>query len=126
MDPSSQPLELANLTQVEEILIARVSPILQVTHVLGGQYKYKGHTICFPQNIEHVYQSLPRPIKDFPIIIVQKKDQCGTNYDFTINKNWVYCALRYKIENDKFYIDVNVHTHALDEIEKNIDCNIFY
>ena len=79
IDPGSQPPELADLTQVEEMLIARVSPILQVTHAVGGQYKYKGHTICFPQNIEHVYQSLPCPIKDMPIIIVKKKDQHGTN-----------------------------------------------
>lgn len=73
MDPGSQPLELANLSQVEEILITRVSPILQVTHAIGGKYKYKGNTISFSQNIEHVYQSIPCPIKDFPIIIVQKK-----------------------------------------------------
>jgi hypothetical protein len=70
MDPGSQPSELANLTQVEEMLIARVSPILQVTHAIGGQYKYKGHTISFPQNIEHIYKSLPCPIKELPIIIV--------------------------------------------------------
>ena len=70
MDPRSQPSELANLTQVEEMLIARVSPILQVTHAIGGQYKYKGHKISFPRNIEHIYKSLPHPIKELPIIIV--------------------------------------------------------
>ena len=48
MDPGCQPPELANLTQVEEMLIAHVNPILQVTHAIGGQYKYKGHTISFP------------------------------------------------------------------------------
>ena len=48
MDLGSQPQVLANLTQVEEMLIACVIPILQVTHATGGQYKYKGHTICFP------------------------------------------------------------------------------
>ena len=48
MDSGCQPQELANLTQVEEMLIARVNPILQVTHATGSQYKYKGHTIIFP------------------------------------------------------------------------------
>jgi hypothetical protein len=52
MDLGCQPQELANLTQVEEMLIARVNPILQVTHATGGQYKYKGHTISFPQHVE--------------------------------------------------------------------------
>lgn len=48
MDPCEQPLFLRILTQVEEMLIARVNPILQVTHAHGGQYKYSGHTISFP------------------------------------------------------------------------------
>jgi predicted Fe-S protein YdhL (DUF1289 family) len=47
MDPGDQPTVLSILTQVEEMLIARVSPILQVRHARGGQYKYSGHTISF-------------------------------------------------------------------------------
>ena len=70
MDPGPQPEELANLTQVEEMLIARVSPILQVTHATGGQFKYRGHTISFPQNIDHVSNILPHTIDKLMIIIV--------------------------------------------------------
>ena len=70
MDLGSQPKELANLTQAEEMLISRVSPILQVTHATGGKYKYKGHTISFPQDIEIIYKNLPCPIKELPMIIV--------------------------------------------------------
>ena len=36
------------LTQVEEMFIAWVSPILQVMHDRGGHYKYNVHTISFP------------------------------------------------------------------------------
>ena len=39
MDPRNQPAVLAVLTQVEEMLISLVNPILQVTHAHGGQYK---------------------------------------------------------------------------------------
>eukprot|EP01018_Ginkgo_biloba_P021168 Gb_06945 [translate_table: standard] len=59
MDPKEQPYVLAVLTQVEEMLIARVSPILQVLHAPRGQYKYSGHTISFPQDIHNVTSSLP-------------------------------------------------------------------
>ncbi|XP_057843827.2 uncharacterized protein LOC131053226 [Cryptomeria japonica] len=86
MDPGPQPLELANLTQIEEMLIARVNPILQVTHATRGQCKYKGHTISFPQEVREIAKILPHQIKDLPIIIVRKKDQRGTNYNFTVNK----------------------------------------
>eukprot|EP01018_Ginkgo_biloba_P035772 Gb_33711 [translate_table: standard] len=37
MDPKEQPHVLAVLTQVEEMLISRISPILQVSHAPGGQ-----------------------------------------------------------------------------------------
>ena len=51
MDHGPQPLQLSNLTQIEEMLIARINPILQVTHATGGQFKYKGHTISFSQEV---------------------------------------------------------------------------
>ena len=78
MDPGCQPPELSNLSQVEEMLIARVNPILQVTHATGGQYKYKGHTISFPQHVEQLSKVLPHTIDHLPIIIVRRRDQRGT------------------------------------------------
>jgi len=54
MDPGEQPHILRVLTQVKEMLIAHVNPILQVTHAQGGQYKYSGHTNSFPQDISTI------------------------------------------------------------------------
>jgi hypothetical protein len=48
MDPEERPFVLDMLTQVEEMLIERVNPIMQVTLTSGGQYKYSIHTINFP------------------------------------------------------------------------------
>jgi len=59
MDPGPQPAILTSLSQIEEMLIARVNPILRVTHARGGQYKYSGHTICFPQYITKIANMLP-------------------------------------------------------------------
>ena len=59
MDPGEQPNILRVLTQVEEMLIAHVNPILQVTHARGGKYKYSDHTISFPQDISTIVQSSP-------------------------------------------------------------------
>ena len=58
MDPGNQPCELARLTQIQEMLISCVNPILQVTHARGGQYKYSDHTISFPQDISTIAMSL--------------------------------------------------------------------
>ena len=51
MDLGEQPIVLSIHTQIEEMLIDRVSPIVQVRHADGGQYKYIRHTISFPQQI---------------------------------------------------------------------------
>lgn len=42
MDPGCLP-DLPELTQVEEMLIARVHVLIEVRQVRGQQYKYKGH-----------------------------------------------------------------------------------
>ena len=125
LDPGPQAEILSKLTQVEEMLIARVSPILQVTHATGGQYKYKGHTISFPQNVQQVSKILPHTIQNLPIIIVRRRNQRGTDYNFTVNRDRVYNSLRYKIEHDKFYSDVIIDNNALNDLPRNTDENVF-
>ena len=49
--------------------IARVNPILHVTYARGGQYKYRGHTIKFPQDINPILKTLGQ-IEDLDILIV--------------------------------------------------------
>lgn len=69
-----QPLVLAKLTQVEEMLIARVALVLQVTHSRGGQYKYSGHTLSFPQGITGIASLLPRCLHDVEVVIVLQNE----------------------------------------------------
>ena len=59
LNPGKQPNALKNLTQVEEMLITRVNPIVEVTYAHGEQYKYYGHTISFPQDIRSIVTYLP-------------------------------------------------------------------
>ena len=72
MDPCIQPPILEVLTQVEEMLITGSNPILQITHARGGQYKYSGHTICFPQDISNLSKYLPHLISELDILVVSK------------------------------------------------------
>ena len=72
MDPDIQPPILTVLTQVEEMLISRANPILQVTHAHGGKYKYSSHTICFPEDISNIATYLPHLVSELDILIVQK------------------------------------------------------
>ena len=113
MDLGEQPHCLQILTQVEEMLIARISPILQVTYARGGQLKYNGYTICFPQDISTIATILPRTIHDLDIIIVNKENIDHQQYNFIVSRARVYEALHYKICNDPYYKDVAVDRTAL-------------
>ena len=72
MDPIEQPYILRVLTQVEEMLITHMNPILQVTDARGGQYKYNGHKISFPQDISTIVQILPCHVEDIDFLIVRR------------------------------------------------------
>lgn len=113
MDPGEQPYVLQQLTQVEEMLIARVNPILQVTHARGGQYKYSGHTISFPQDITTIAKYLPRMISDLDILIVKRQNPSEKAYEFFVCKSRVLAALEYKTKNDPYYCDVQFNSSAI-------------
>ena len=106
MNPGKQPPVLSILTQVEEMLIARVNPILQVTHACGGQYKYSGHTISFPQDIVSIPKTLPRRIEELDILIVRREGPPSKHCDCIVSRSRVMDALLYKIRMDKYYQDV--------------------
>ena len=113
MDLGIQPNVLKIRTNIEEMLIARVNPVLQVTHARGGQYKYTGHTISFPQEISSIARLLPRKLEDLELVIIHRTNLQGNNYECYANKNNVLNALHYKIRNDPYYKDIEIDHDAL-------------
>ena len=88
MIPSPVPKKLQDLTQFEEMLIARAFPVMHVyTKARGGQRAYKGHVITLPQDVRQLTDVLPRCPKDLPVIIftVNGKD----------NRPFYSCVLSY-------------------------------
>ena len=85
MDPSEKPDVLSVLTQVEEMLIARVNPILQVTHACGGKSKYSGHKIIFSQDISVIARNLPRRLEHLDFLIVRRCGSQSKYYECYVN-----------------------------------------
>ena len=55
MIPSELPNPFKNLTQVEEMLISKAFPVIQIyTKPRGGQIAYKGHVTTLPNDV-HVF-----------------------------------------------------------------------
>ena len=51
---------LQGLTQVEEMLISAIMPIMSIYRLPHGQYGYSGHVINLPQDVASFATSLPR------------------------------------------------------------------
>ena len=84
MDPGIVPEQLRGLTQVEEMLISRVCPIMQVYRKHGGQRGYKGHVFNLPQDIQSFLNRLPADVADLPVMIVRRHDADDTLRNFTM------------------------------------------
>ena len=111
--PSSVPLELKDLTQIEEMLIARTLLIMRVYIKPGGQRGYSGHCINLPQNVTELATSLPRYPKDVAVIIVKVKGRDNTFKDMTVQKQKVHDVLVWLVNNNPQYSELLVNEDAL-------------
>ena len=119
MIPSSVPNELQNLTQIEEMLIARALPIMRVYIKPGGQRGYSGHCINLPQNVTELATSLPRYPKDLTVIIAKVKGKDNTFRDVTVRKQKVHNALVWLISNNPHYSELTINEKALNSLPEN-------
>ncbi len=74
---------LQGLSQVDEMLISLVIPIMSVYRLPHGQYGYKGHVINLQQDITVFATSLPKISKELDILIVMKKGSDNFHRDFS-------------------------------------------
>ena len=95
MIPSKVPNELQCLTQIEEMLIARVLPIMRVYVKPGGQRGYSGHCINLPQYVSEIADLLPRCPKQLPLIVVTMKGKENTFKDVIVRRAKVETALNW-------------------------------
>ena len=93
MVPSKVPSELHDLTQVEEMLIARALPVMRVYLKPGGQRAYHGHFINLPQDVSEFASSLPHYPKDLSVLIVKMKGKDNSTRDVTVRRKKVLDAL---------------------------------
>ena len=119
MLPLCVPQELKNLTQVEEMLIARALPIMRVYIKPGGQRGYSGHCINLPQNVTELAKYLPRYPKNIAVIIVKVKGKENTFKDVNVRKQKVHDALLWLIQHNPHYSEVTINEVALNSLPEN-------
>ena len=119
MIPSKVPAELQELTQIEEMLIARALPIMRVYIKPGGQRGYTGHCINLPQEVKELASKLPRFPKDLPVIIVGMKGKENTMKNIKVRTAKVHAALLWLIKNNPHYQNLEINLEALNYLPEN-------
>ena len=83
MDPGPIPPQLQGLTQVEEMLISAVIPMMSFYRLPLGQYGYSGHVVNLPQDVVTSLPRLPSGIH-VDVILVCKEGASETHKDFRV------------------------------------------
>ena len=99
------PNELQGLTQLEEMLIAHVFPVISTYTKPDGQKAYKGHCINFSQDIQELANSLPRYPCELPVTVVSVKGKDNTYKDLTVRREKVSCALHWLVQHNPVHKD---------------------
>lgn len=113
MDPGVVPLPLQGLTQVEEMLISPVMPIMSVYKLPLGQYGYSGHVINLPQDVASFVRSLPRVPSQLDLVIIRQEGVAGAHKDFRVRRSCVLGALEWLMENNPYFRGISLDLVAL-------------
>ena len=107
------------LSQVEEMLISAVIPIMSIYRLPHGQYGYQGHVINLPQDITTFATSLPRLPKELDILTVRKDGSDSTHRDFRVRKSVVLKALLWLKQHNKYYRKIDIDYNALNDLPED-------
>ena len=115
MDPCKVPDELQNLTEVEEMLITRVFPVMSVYRLRGRQYGYRGNIINFSQNVQEFVAKLPRHPSSLDVLVIRRQSESNSEAfrDFKVRRKKVAHALMWLKENNRYYTDIIINFEIL-------------
>lgn len=104
---------LSSLTLIEQLLIARVHPVIQVYRLVGGQTGFSGHVVNFFQDVKEVAKRLPHTVADLKGVVNVCYDISLFHKDFKIRRNCVLEALLFLKANNKYYSDIIIDDTCL-------------
>lgn len=121
MDIGEVPPVLQGLTMVEQILIARVNPVVSVFRIRGQQRAYSGHVMNFLQNIGNIATRLPHDIGQLNAILVLNRNTPNGVAQFRVRSRKVRNALMWLKGNNFYYHDVILDERAMAALPEDGD-----
>ena len=115
MNPGVVPAYLPELSMIERMCLALVTPIVSVFRVGGGQWKgYTSHCINFFQDSSDIFNSIPRFPPEVAVVIARKKDVAlQSSKDFRLNAHKLRLWIQYLRRYNKWYRHIGVSDVAL-------------
>lgn len=114
MNPGKLPSELCDMTIIEQQLISKITPCINVHLLKHGGVASSGHCMTFPQEVNQPSQILPRLPKDIKILKVRKRGKNDTSKEFTVRRFKVQNALLWLKQNNPVYSDIIISQDRLE------------
>ncbi|KAF7137062.1 hypothetical protein CNMCM5793_006913 [Aspergillus hiratsukae] len=118
--------DLPELSQIEEMLIARVHVLVQVNRIRGQQFKYKGHIVNFMRNTARVFNRLPLLPSDLEVILLRPLNTDSDPHmrrrfvkDFRVRRQHVLDWLCFLRRHHPGYKDIEISGDALSQLPVN-------
>ena len=116
MDPGVVPGCLRDLTQMEEMIIAKAHCHMIMKRVRGHQYHYTGHAVCFWQNNVTFIDALPSLPQHVDIVLLrphgarmgEERYKRQFRNDFRVRRSYVERALHWLKRYHPDYRDITI------------------
>lgn len=119
MDPGKVPEELKDLTIIEQQLISRISPCINVHMLNHGGIASSGHCVTFPQEINEPAKIFPRLPPEIQIIKVRKQGKNDTSKEFRVRRLKIEQSLNWLKNNNPAYSDIIISNERLQSIPED-------
>lgn len=135
MDPGELPAHLPELTQVEEMIIARCHIQMMVYRYRGHQYHYSGHCVSFMQNIAKTVDMLPNLPFELDVVVLRPSSQVMESdqryqrqfrSSFRVRKGRIVAWLQYLKVNHPDYQHVTISLTRLDTLPVDDDVSLSF
>ncbi|KAH3791554.1 hypothetical protein DPMN_145042 [Dreissena polymorpha] len=108
MDPQPQPLELQNSTDIEQQLICRISPCINVDMLKHGGIACSGHCVSLSQEINEPAQIFSRLTNDISTLKVRKLGLKHSSKEIRVRRKTIQSALEWLKLNNPAYSDIKI------------------
>ena len=121
MDPRDVLDELKGLTDIKEMLIAQVFTVMTIYRLRGGQTRYRGNVINFPQDINEFTKRLPRHPSTLDVLVIRQQlaNDSTAFRDFNVRQSKVSNTLVWLKAHNCYYEDIIIDEEILQSLPEN-------